>query len=73
MKSYVRRNDIMIRNIILLLMTLGVAFLGLQIHEISKERRECVVDHAHLNSINYGLFSVNAWKDGVSDILSKNL
>lgn len=63
----------MIRNIFLLLFSLTIGYLGLQIHIISQERNEFVFDHAHINSINYGLFSVNSWKDGVSEVLSKKI
>ncbi|MBA3647934.1 MAG: paraquat-inducible protein A [Chitinophagales bacterium] len=58
----------------LLILFLGgmIAFniwCGIQIHTLSGHRAAIKKDYSQVNSISYGLLSVNAWKDNIQKIL----
>lgn len=62
-----------IRNTIGLLLNLSIVFFTWQIIEMSKKRKEIVVENAELKNIKYGLLSVHVWKRQVSDIVAKKV
>ena len=59
---------------LLLILFLGIflcaeAFFGYRLHVLSDQQREIKEDYAHINDIEYGLFSVENWGSQVTDIV----
>ena len=60
--------------IILLIPVLGCAvWCGLGIKHLSDERKTIKQDYADLNNIQYGLLSVDAWRDHITMIVSEQI
>ena len=47
----------------------GSAYFGWRIHTLSKQRQEIKQDYSFYNSISFGLFSIDAWRDKVSGVI----
>lgn len=66
-----------IRQIALLLLTtclLGVAvYFAVSVYQNSIKRSHVKDDYSDLNSINYGILSVNVWKEAVTNILTNQI
>ena len=58
-----------ILSIILALLIVGSVYCAYELHQRSKELVTLKEDMAEVNRIGYGILSINAWKDRVSDIL----
>jgi paraquat-inducible protein A len=59
---------------ILLILGLGIllggsAYFGWRIHTLAKQRQEIKQDYSFFNSISFGLFSVDAWREKVSAVI----
>lgn len=52
---------------------LACAFLGQQIISLSIDNQARKNDYAEINNIKYGLFSINQWKQQLSDIINAEL
>jgi hypothetical protein len=54
----------------LLALTIGC---GIEVHRFSLERAAVKYDSSYVNSIKYGLLSVDLWKDRIQEIVSGNI
>lgn len=52
---------------------IAAGWSGLQIHELSDRRAEIKKDYSELNNITYGLLSVNAWRDHLSQLINNRI
>lgn len=59
--------------VLLIPVLLGAAWCGMQIHDLSVQRKAIKQDYAELNNIQYGLLSVNAWRDHITLIVSEQI
>lgn len=60
--------------ILLLLPLLGLAaWCGYSIYRISAERAELKVDYSEVNNIQYGLLSVDRWRDNITEIVNTQI
>src|SRR4051812_4159654 len=60
--------------IVLLTPLLAVAvWCGIAIDRLSDERKEVKQDYAELNNIQYGLLSVDAWRDHITMIVNEQI
>lgn len=60
---------------ILLITGLGVLFCGAmyfgwRVHNLTKQRQELKQDYSFFNSVTFGLFSVDAWREQISDVIN---
>ncbi len=66
-----------IRQIILLFVTIpllaGAMFFAYSVYQDSIKRSQIKDDYGDLNSINYGILSVNVWKDAVTSIVTNQI
>jgi hypothetical protein len=64
-------------NIILLLglsiLLFGESWYGYHLQALSEQREEIKRDYSTLNSITFGLFSVDQWRDKIGDIVNRRL
>ena len=63
---------------ILLIIGLGVllaaqCYFGYQLHTISKAQEQLKEDYSTVNSITFGVFSVDLWRDKLSTIVTKKI
>ncbi|RZK58082.1 MAG: 2-methylisocitrate lyase [Pedobacter sp.] len=63
---------------ILLIFGLGIllaaqCYFGYQLHTISKAQEQLKEDYSIVNSITFGVFSVDLWRDKLSDIVTKKI
>src|ERR1700761_2740499 len=47
----------------------GSAYFGWRIHILAKQRQEIKQDYSFFDSISFGLFSVDAWREKVSGVI----
>ena len=62
-----------LKNIFYTIIFLITAVLGLQIISLSKENQLRKQDYSDVNSIKYGLFSINQWKEQLSEIINSEI
>lgn len=62
-----------IRFFISLLLILAAAWQAIHVFQLSKTKQAYKLDHAELNSVKYGLMSVQEWKDKISVIFKKKV
>ena len=48
-------------------------YWGMKVHDLSAEREVIKRDYSFVNSIEYGILSVDAWKQNIEDILTKGI
>lgn len=63
---------------VLLIFGLGIllaaqCYFGYQLHTISKAQEQLKEDYSTVNSITFGVFSVDLWRDKLSDIVTKKI
>lgn len=51
------------------LLLAGSAYFGWRIHQLAKQRQEIKQDYSFFNSISFGLFSVDTWREKVSGVI----
>jgi hypothetical protein len=51
----------------------GATYFGWQVHTLAKERQEVKQDYSFYNSISFGLFSVDAWRDKISEVIDEQV
>jgi ABC-type multidrug transport system fused ATPase/permease subunit len=56
--------------ILILCLSFGLAYQIIVISKINQERK---LDYAEINHIKYGLFSINEWKNQLSDIINNEI
>lgn len=56
-----------------LLLVIIACWCGLNAYQLSEKRAHIKNDYSTLNNITFGLLSVNAWRDHVSDIINKRI
>jgi hypothetical protein len=49
------------------------AMWGLEIHQLSLERAELKKDYSELNNIQYGLLSVDKWRDNITELVAMQI
>jgi len=52
---------------------LFAAWCGFNIHQLVSERSQLKKDYSELNSIKYGLFSVDAWRSHITEIVNTQI
>ena len=60
---------------ILLILGLGIllageCYFGYQLHTLSKEQKQIKEDYSMVNNITFGLFSIDLWRDKISNIVT---
>jgi hypothetical protein len=48
----------------------GAVYCGFYVHKLSAEKRAIKEDYSLVNSITFGLFSVDEWRDRISDVIN---
>jgi len=61
------------KNIIYILYVTVICFLSYKIIALSNEKQQLKYELSELNSIKYGLFDVDVWKDKIADIIVKKI
>lgn len=61
------------KNIIYILYVILISFLSYKIIVSSNEKQQLKYELSELNSIKYGLFDVDVWKDKIADIIVKKI
>ena len=62
------------RMLLILVPVLAVnVYLGLSIHRLSLRREKIKQDYSQINSIRYGLLSVDSWKERIQSILTNRI
>ena len=61
------------KTIIYVIIFLIAAFLGQQIISLSKDNQLRKLDYSDINNIKYGLFSINQWKEQLSEIINSEI
>lgn len=63
-----------IANIILVIglscLLAGASWFGYRVHASAKEQQEIKQDYCFINSITFGLFSIDQWRDKLSDVIN---
>ncbi len=62
-----------LKTILFVIVFLAAAYLGVQIISISKENQLRKQDYSDINNIKYGLFSINQWKEQLSNIINAEI
>lgn len=57
----------------LVLLLAAEAFFGYRLHQLSARQEIIKADYSNVNSINYGLLSVDQWRDEVARIINKQV
>jgi hypothetical protein len=64
-------------NIILLIalsvLLCGATFSGYQLAKLSDEREQVKEDHSLANSVTFGLFSIDQWRDRIAEVLTQQV
>lgn len=47
----------------------GTAYFGWRVHALASERQDIKMDYSFFNSISFGLFSVDAWRDKIAEVI----
>lgn len=55
------------------MLLVGTAYLGWRIHTLALERQEAKQDYSFFNSVSFGLFSVDAWRDKISGVIDEQV
>jgi len=58
---------------VLMPVILFAMWCGFNIHQLVSQRSQIKKDYSELNSIKYGLFSVDAWRTNISDIVNSQI
>src|SRR5580704_3819688 len=66
-KNIVAKSVLLVCCIPLLLLSI---YCGTKVHNLAIERANIKKDYSDMNSITYGLLSVNIWKDNIQEIIS---
>lgn len=61
------------KNIIYILYVIIISFLSYKIIVLSNEKQQLKYELSELNSIKYGLFDVDVWKDKIANIIVKKI
>jgi len=48
----------------------GAIYFGLRVHNSAKQQQEIKQDYSLANSITFGLFSIDAWREQISDVIN---
>jgi hypothetical protein len=51
----------------------GAYWFGYQTHESAKEQQELKQDYSFSNSVTFGLFSVDQWRDRLSEVIDRQI
>jgi len=51
----------------------GAAWFGYRVHVSAKQQQEIKQDHSLANSITFGLFSVDQWRDKLSEVIDQQI
>lgn len=51
----------------------GEGWYGYQVHELSKQRQEIKEDYSFCNSVTFGLFSIDTWRDKISGVINDQI
>ena len=62
-----------ILSVVLMPVILFAIWCGFNIHQLVSQRSQLKKDYSELNSIKYGLFSVNTWRTNITDIVNSQI
>lgn len=51
----------------------GAIYFGNKVHVLTKEQQEIKQDYSLCNSVTFGLFSVDAWRERISDVINRQV
>jgi len=51
----------------------GAIYFGYEIHKLAKQQQEIKQDYSLTNSVSFGLFSVDEWRDRISEVLDDQI
>ena len=51
----------------------GECYFGYQLHTLSKEQEQIKEDYSMMNNITFGVFSIDLWRDKISDIVIEKI
>jgi hypothetical protein len=51
----------------------GEGWYGYQVRQLAKERQEIKDDYSFCNSVTFGLFSIDAWRDKISGVINDQI
>src|SRR4051812_43111171 len=69
--KYTVLNIIMLIGLSLLLG--GAAYSGYRLADVSAEREQVKEDYSLSNSVTFGLFSIDQWRDRITEVLSSQI
>src|ERR1700744_2672650 len=55
------------------LLLAGSAYFGWHIHILARQRQEIKQDYSFFNSISFGLFSIDAWREKISGVIDEQV
>lgn len=55
------------------ILLIGAAYFGYRVHVLSKEQQRIKEDYSVVNSITFGIFSVDQWRDRISDVMNQQV
>jgi hypothetical protein len=51
----------------------GAVYFGYRVHVLAKQQQEIKQDYSLVNSITFGLFSVDQWRDRISGVMNEQI
>ncbi|RYG00869.1 MAG: 2-methylisocitrate lyase, partial [Chitinophagaceae bacterium] len=59
--------------VVLLPLLAAQIYFGYQLHTISKEQEQLKEDYSTFNSISFGVFSIDLWREKIADIVNDKI